>query len=69
PAPLGAPAPAAAEAAKRPRLPADFLGVTSEDAFSGTDEWRDKAFRDQAAAGVRLVRQRTAKRLGWSRGR
>ncbi|MGH2761282.1 MAG: hypothetical protein ACRDLD_01635, partial [Thermoleophilaceae bacterium] len=46
-----------AEAAKRPRLPADFLGVTSEDAFSGTDEWRDKAFRDQAAAGVRLVRQ------------
>ena len=37
--------------------PSDFLGITSEDAFAGSDAYRDKAFADQAAAGVRLVRQ------------
>ena len=51
-------APAAAQgAAKRPAPPVDFLGVSSEDAFAGTDAHREKAFADQAAAGVRLVRQ------------
>jgi hypothetical protein len=37
--------------------PSDFLGITSEDAFAGSDAYRDKTFADQAAAGVRLVRQ------------
>jgi hypothetical protein len=37
--------------------PADFLGVVSEDAFAGSDAERDAAFRAQARAGVRLVRQ------------
>jgi hypothetical protein len=46
--------PAAASAA---RPAPDFLGVTSEDAFAGSDAHRDKTFADLAAAGVRLVRQ------------
>jgi len=50
-------APAAAQGAKRGPPPVDFLGVSSEDAFAGADAHRDKAFADQAAAGVRLVRQ------------
>jgi polysaccharide biosynthesis protein PslG len=45
---------AAPAAAARPD---DFLGMSSEDAFAGSDAHRDKSFRDQAAAGVRLVRQ------------
>jgi polysaccharide biosynthesis protein PslG len=46
--------PSAASAA---RPAPDFLGITSEDAFAGSDAYREKVFTDQAAAGVRLVRQ------------
>jgi polysaccharide biosynthesis protein PslG len=35
----------------------DFLGITSEDAFAGSDDHREKTFADLAASGVRLVRQ------------
>jgi hypothetical protein len=49
---LALPAPASAA-----RPPSDFLGISSEDAFAGSDAYREKAFADQAAAGVRLVRQ------------
>jgi hypothetical protein len=45
--------PSAASARPAP----DFLGITSEDAFAGSDAHREKTFADQAAAGVRLVRQ------------
>jgi hypothetical protein len=49
---LAFPAPASAA-----RPPSDFLGISSEDAFAGSDAYREKTFADQAAAGVRLVRQ------------
>ena len=35
----------------------DFLGITSEDAFAGSDDHREKTFAGLAASGVRLVRQ------------
>jgi polysaccharide biosynthesis protein PslG len=47
----------ATAAAARQAPPSDFLGITSEDAFAGSAAHREKAFQDQAAAGVRLVRQ------------
>jgi polysaccharide biosynthesis protein PslG len=46
--------PSAASAA---RPAPDFLGITSEDAFAGSDAHREKTFTDLAASGVRLVRQ------------
>jgi len=45
----------AAQAAAPP--PLDFLGVSSEDAFAGTEAERERSFSGQAKAGVRLVRQ------------
>jgi hypothetical protein len=50
----GLAAPSAATAA---RPAPDFLAVTAEDAFAGSEAHRQKTFADLAAAGVRLVRQ------------
>jgi hypothetical protein len=39
------------------RLPSDFFGIVSEDAFSGTPAYRRRALRLQSLAGAGLVRQ------------
>jgi hypothetical protein len=51
---VGIAAPAAATAA---RPAPDFLAVSAEDAFAGSEAHRQKTFSDLAAAGMRMVRQ------------
>jgi hypothetical protein len=46
-----------------PRLPHDFFGLVSEDAFTGAPAYRQRALADQAGLGVGLVRQS----FNWSR--